>query len=715
MAYAAVVKDLNDARLNQQPFNVISAFRKASSKHIIDRQQELIASLWDLLARMLGIQKEKLGMLHSGHFTKIYAKYRNHESSHEILKFRNTLIKGSREWLQESFRAYVAKHVREQQVEIGGIPSVHSEVEAYIKLKFKSNGRWAVSWLDQSIGRVPFWAHLYLLVRMGLLNEALEYIQEHVEQLSSSKDSNFFAYFRAWINSSDGRLPKPLRDSLIGEWNARIRDFVTNSKSTPKGDAFKYALYKMIGRCELNIKTIRNSDVIRNTEDYIWFQSILISEESNSVDAAFEKYTLGDFSLTMQKFGKDYFQKTETWFMVLLCCGEFEKAVNELANEQFFAQDALHFSIAMAYLGVLNVPENPRTLPVANTLLSISSLKIGNTEYPTHAFHFARMIALLVRDWIQSNPLEMMQYIYLIGIFGKSLESSKGKDISLSELDSGREYTKYIHSLTKDILTQSGSATILIGQLREDGQGRTPGPVEKYKLLMHLSTEQEFLDRIILSAAEQCDQEGRLKDALELYNLSCQPNKVLELLVRQIGDSLQSRLANTQVSSYEQQIHDDSQNPVDTAIRVIDYYMARPYEASILDQRIVYTCRTLITLAKFKKEAECGHLESALTNFYSLDIVPSSVDMNLIQKKASSFNSLDESICRVLPLTLVSVATVLSALYQQISISRSAERESRLTTIKQKMSAILAFCGMIQYQIPGDMFAKMNRLNAMMG
>jgi hypothetical protein len=38
-------------------------------------------------------------------------------------------------------------------------------------------------------------------------------------------------------------------------------------------------------------------------------------------------YTLRDFSLLMQKFGKAHFKKTDNWFMVLLLCGEFERAV----------------------------------------------------------------------------------------------------------------------------------------------------------------------------------------------------------------------------------------------------------------------------------------------------------------------------------------------------------------------------------------------------
>jgi nuclear pore complex protein Nup93 len=709
------VKQLNNARLNTEPFHVASAFRRASEHTSSDKQQAFISSCWGLLARMLGIQKANLGLLEPRHFSKIYAQSSRQENNDEVIRFRTKLVHGGREWLEETFRQMVTQYVRDNHYEIGGLPSVHTEVHAFLKIKYFRNGRWTLSWLDHSIGKIPFWAHVYLLVRMGKLKDALEYIQKYSSELSQSKDSNFMAYFRAWINAPDGRLPKALRDSLFGEWNARIRDYVSNAKSTPKGDVFKYALYKLIGRCDLNVKAIRNSEVIQTTDDFLWIHTMLISEDTYSTDATFEKYSLCDFSASMQKFGKAHFQKTDVWFMVLMICGEFEKAVNELSNEPFFAIDAVHFAVAMAYFGVMNVPENPKEIPISNTLLSCRKIKQGNHEYEVYAFHFARMVAHLVKEWVRSDPAEMMHYVFLLGLFGKPLDGTIPENVPKSEWEHGREYTRFVLSLIKDVLTQSGKTTELMGHLRSDGRGRTPGPVEQYRSLINLNSEQEFLDRIILSCAEQCDREGRIKDALELYNLSCQPNKVIELLIRQVGESLltnagpvsQTESGNGSVFAY--------QDPVETATNVLNYYMSRSQEAASLNPRLVFTCRTLMTLAKFRESAGLGQFEHSLELFYSLDVVPSVNDMNLIQKKAQSFSGLDESICRVLPATLVVVATVLSQLYQQISQSRLPERETRLQNLKQRMKAILTFCGLVQYQIPGETFAKINRMDVMMG
>ena len=533
---------------------------------------------------------------------------------------------------------------------------------------------------------------------MGMRKDALKYIQKHSEALETSKDANFLAYYRAWDQSQDGHLPKALRDSLLGEWNARIRDYLVNSKSAPKGDAFKYALYKILGRCELNVKTIRNADVVGTTDDYLWVHNMLISEDSSI--SALERFTLRDFSLLMQKFGKAHFKKTDTWFMVLLLCGEFERAVSELSLEPYFAADAIHFAVAMAYYGVLRIPDSPKAIPMSNSLLSITITKVGNVEYSVYYFHFARLISQFVKDWVKSDTSQTFYYLYLIGLYGNSVDAAPPASVSRKDWSRGENYSVYTYTLIRDIISMTGHTAQILGEMRADGQGRNPGSIEKYRELIHLNSEQEFLDRIVLFAAEQADNEARFKDALELYNLAGQPNKVLELLIRQISEKL---LSHSISGGLKQKKADESlfsEDPVDSAKNVLDYYMGRQQESSMLSPQIVFTCKALITLAGFSTLVNQGQIEAALDTFYSMDIVPSTNDINLIQKKAAAFDSLDESICRVVPSALVQAVSSLSVFYNQIAQSRSAERENRMKIMKERAKAILSFCGSIQYQIP---------------
>ena len=78
-----MIKKINDHRLKGEPFNVISAFRKASA-NTTDRQQEQVSTNWDLLSRMLGIHKG--GAVNALHFQKTHSEYTRHENNQDTNK-----------------------------------------------------------------------------------------------------------------------------------------------------------------------------------------------------------------------------------------------------------------------------------------------------------------------------------------------------------------------------------------------------------------------------------------------------------------------------------------------------------------------------------------------------------------------------------------------------------------------------------------------------
>lgn len=308
-----VVKAINEARMNQTSIDVVAAFAQASSTNSDDSNQQFITKCWELLGSLLGTAREVKPM---GSFMETYAKTGISGSSQDVIKLRSDMIYGARSWLETDYRNWVSEHIRAQRYEIGGMPTIDTEVDAILKLRFMKGNRWSVTWFDFTInGKVPFWAHLYALVRMGKLNDASKYVKLFSNELGNSKDKNFELYFSSWIESGL-RLSHTLRNKLLGEWNSGIRDYVSDLKSSPKGDAFKYALYKIIGRCELGIKNIRNNDVISSTDDYLWLQLMLVQEEILVTDGPQDTYTLRNFSSRIQKYGIQYFQTTTMWFMV---------------------------------------------------------------------------------------------------------------------------------------------------------------------------------------------------------------------------------------------------------------------------------------------------------------------------------------------------------------------------------------------------------------
>ena len=166
----------------------------------------------------------------------------------------------------------------------------------------------------------PFWAFIYYLFRCGEIQKALEWARKHQTFLDRN-DRHFLAYLAAYVESEDHRLPKVMRAQILTDFNQRSR-----SRDV---DPFKLAVYKIIGRCDLAKKTI--PEVIQATEDYVWFQLLLVRETMDIDDPTYERYTLRDLQQLLLRFGADHFNPKGmnpfNYFQVLLQSAQFERVV----------------------------------------------------------------------------------------------------------------------------------------------------------------------------------------------------------------------------------------------------------------------------------------------------------------------------------------------------------------------------------------------------
>lgn len=158
------------------------------------------------------------------------------------------------------------------------------------------------------------------MVRSGHAEDALAFATEHEGELQKLEKS-FVSYFKAWLDSPDRRLPKLLRDRFLAEYNQRIR-YLTDTS-----DPYKHALYKLIGRVEINRRNVPG--VTQTTEDWLWFQLSLVRETEGQGEAPHESYGLRDLAAVLLKFGEAHFDPKGTrpllYFQVLLLSGQFER------------------------------------------------------------------------------------------------------------------------------------------------------------------------------------------------------------------------------------------------------------------------------------------------------------------------------------------------------------------------------------------------------
>jgi nuclear pore complex protein Nup93 len=627
------------------------------------------------------------------------------------------LKNNSRKWLEQSYLEWLKNHVRGRRMQIGGIPTVHMEVDAMIRLRFKRNDIWSVQWLDTStVPDQAFWAHVFLLIRCGLNHEALEYVKMNQKYLENTTDRYFATYLSAWISSPDGILPKNLSDRLLTEWNGHIRDILADSRLPPRGDVFRFTLYKIIGQCEMNSKNVKCDAVISSTDDYLWLQLMLVRPTRRS-DPPYQRYTMKDFATKMVSYGPSYFKSTSIYYMVLLLCGEFERAVEILSKDPAFAIDALHVAIALVYLGTLRVPVDPTVFNLTGSLLSITSTP-PNADGSTSevvTFDFARFLLSYVKRWSYSNSLESLQYIYTLGLLG-------GSSSGLKSVTSQKAYTEMVYAGIRDVILCTDSFLSILGEIRPDGT-RSPGELDKFKSLIHLNTSEELADRIILPAAQAAETTGIAGDGetmfsktVQLYHLAGRYEYVITLLNRKLSELLCGHQyfisSAADMNSTGAAFPSNSKNIVELSQQLVSFYRSRPHLLSVISSKALDCCALLISLHKFMFEVQNKLDVQALISLERLDILPLNPELLTVQRKVDLFRNIDDTVARVIPDVLVAAMTCLERLYNPPK--GAAKDSSTRDSLKMQAKAILMFAGCVQYRISGDVFATLNRLDVLM-
>lgn len=128
------------------------------------------------------------------------------------------------------------------------------------------------------------------------------------------REPSFVTYFKTWVESPDGRLPKAHRDHLQSIYNTHMLNSAT-------ADPFKLALFRLMGKLDPSRRSIPL--VTATAEDWLWFQLAMVDEdESGGLRALAE---------VLMSYGERHFEgppnqrREGMWANVLLMCGQFER------------------------------------------------------------------------------------------------------------------------------------------------------------------------------------------------------------------------------------------------------------------------------------------------------------------------------------------------------------------------------------------------------
>ncbi|KAI9241954.1 MAG: NIC-domain-containing protein [Podila humilis] len=680
--YYSVVNRLCEHRLQGNGIALASAFADAYQNAHKD-QVCMMHDTWTLLMSVLQEQMTRTGLLNpmtkDRRFAKAYLM--SPYNSPEATRLRQALVLGSKAFLETHFRNHIEEAVAHKAADasLGGAPSFFNKVRSYIQLKYMHYGSSLQPNLELAGGHA-LWAQIYYLFRCGEGQEALKFATEH-EQHFSPADRQFIGYFSTYLKDS-GTLAPEQRERLLSDFNQRIR------YSSDTVDPYKFTLFKIIGRCELNKKT---TPVITVVEDFMWLQLLLIRD--NQADTMpQEKYDLADFQALVLKFGPSQFNPKNNnplqYFQVLIHSQQFEQAIHYLSSAKAFTLETVHMAITLTYHGLLRIPTVHR---VSDPNLFSTSTDAQGRQL-SH-YDFAELMHRQARAIADQSPVHALDYLYQICLNTDLTPTTNTEQISLC------------HSYIQELVLQAKDYAALLGSTQHGI--KTPGVIEKYLPLIKIENSSQFVREITIEAAKSKAREGSVDDAIQLYGIAESYNQVMDLYNRQLAEYISNPGLQSTAG--------ESGPNVGTIRRQLTEFRNDPKISQQISARSLDTCTILLKLVDFMNLYDRAKYDAAIAEIESLNLIPLEADMSTIAKKAEQFQSLDESIARNFPTVLLKTMESmyqLSESYKMSPYDEAGRRDHRLM-LKRRSRTLMMFAGSIKFRMPADTYARLNQLDVL--
>ncbi|CAI8507810.1 unnamed protein product [Pichia kudriavzevii] len=587
----------------------------------------------------------------------------------ESIKLRERIVLKSREYLETQFRDYINElYIMNKSTNLNEISAKNEDkflipnvdrVINYIELTMRNKQKqWKIPNMT-FINGLPLWAILFYLLRSGCYNEAIILISKYEDSFQKLEKS-FPYYLKSYCESKDKKLSEELQGRLQNEFNQYFKN------SNQDIDPFRYAVYKIIGKCDTAKKNLDNIQL--SIEDWLWLHLTLIKEHEED-DIMNDNYRLVDLQKTVVEFGSESFNissKNPMYLQTLLLVGLFEDAIKYWM--QINEIDAIHLAVVLNYYGLIRISDVSKT-----SLLNINS-------YGFKSINFGRMIGNYVKKFKFSDPRVASEYLFLLSINEDQLQICQ---------DSIRE-----------LVLETREYILLLGKITSDGV-RIPGVIEERKSLLGLKDEKSYLYNITEKAAQIANEEGRLFDCILLYQLSEEYDIVLKIINKLLGDFLNSI---DLVNHRGDLLNDDNVgdiNIVRLSENILKIYNSSPEILSQVAIQSRLNCEKLLDIYRiFRVFNEGKDYNKLLNEIKALELIPISADISLseIRRYLTEFEKLDENLMKNVPNLLI---VEMMSLRELLSISDNSAKDEELKKIAKNS---MIFAGLIKYKMPREIY-----------
>ncbi|KAK2189808.1 hypothetical protein NP493_96g07020 [Ridgeia piscesae] len=580
------------------------------------------------------------------------------------VEMQKAYTRQAQRYLEQSYLKYVTLMVYSnlQQAQLGGVPGTYNLVRSFLNIRLPVMMQ---ELEDGDVEGLPIWALIYYCMRCGDLSAAWDIICSVDQNLG-----DFGRFFKEYMESDDRRLGANSERDIRLQYRRSVRN------ST---DPYKRVVYCLTGKCD---PRGNHSEVADKTEDYLWLKLCQLSFQDE--DAMFqERLTLPQFqTMLLEEHGESHFnayQQPFLYFEVLLLTAQFEAAIEFMSRIESVRCHAVHVALVFYELHFLLLPSNSHS-----KLLSRES----SDPEPLRRLNFARLVMMYTRKFEATDPREALQYFHLL----RDLKTAQGDNLFMS--------------CVSELVLETREFDMLLGQLGKDGS-RKPGAIDKFN---------GDTQKIIELVASDTEGKGLLEDAITLYDLAKNHDKVLELLNKLLS----------QVVSQPSTPQSTRDRLKQLALAIAERYRQLAARGS---QHTTETFHLLLDLMTFFDHYHLGRTEEAHKVIQELRLLPFAV--SAVEQKVKAFRFYPDEVRRSLPDILLATMSILHTQYKHVrscgslsaqppcslsgpSFREDGGRQQYIDDLRSQARALITFAGMIPYRMPSDTNARLVQMEVLM-
>ncbi|KAK7891154.1 hypothetical protein WMY93_023117 [Mugilogobius chulae] len=292
--------------------------------------------------------------------------------------------------------------------------------------------------------------------------------------------------------------------------------------------------------------------------------------------------------------------------------------------------------------------------------------------------NFIRLLMLYTRKFESTDPREALQYFYFL----RNEKDSQGENMFMR--------------CVSELVIESREFDMLLGRLEKDGS-RKPGVIDKFA-----GDTRAIISKVALEA----ENKGLFEEAVKLYDLARNSDKVLELMNRLLSPVI------AQVSAPQS----NKERLKNTAVAIAERYRSQGISG---EKSVDSTFYLLLDLITFFDEYHAGRIDAAYEVMERLKLLPLSQDS--VEERVAAFRNFSDEVRHNLSEVLLATMNILFTQYKRLkgapagTPGRSQRTiDDRDVQLRSQARALITFAGMIPYNMAGDTNARLVQMELLM-